>query len=75
MIYSNIFAGETIPSPYPPSEAQQLPGQTPLGPPPAYPSFNPISSHLPMQHALLQQQLLQNPHFAQANANNNHTGK
>jgi hypothetical protein len=30
--------------------------------------------HMPINPALLQQQLLQNPHFAQANANNNLTG-
>ncbi|XP_049824116.1 phosphatase and actin regulator 3 isoform X5 [Aethina tumida] len=74
-----------------PQQQQQLPGggQTPQAPPPAYPTL-PVPSgpvmasnaggHLPpMNHALLQQQLLQNPHFAQANAqananSNNHTG-
>ncbi|XP_049824120.1 phosphatase and actin regulator 4B isoform X9 [Aethina tumida] len=73
-----------------PQQQQQLPGggQTPQAPPPAYPTL-PVPSgpvmasnaggHLPpMNHALLQQQLLQNPHFAQANAqananSNNHT--
>uniref|UniRef100_V5GP61 Phosphatase and actin regulator n=1 Tax=Anoplophora glabripennis TaxID=217634 RepID=V5GP61_ANOGL len=73
--------GETVPSPFPPSGAQQVPGgQTPQGQPPPYPIAaigTPSAAHLPpISHALLQQQLLQNPHFtAQANANNNHTGK
>ncbi|KAJ8911377.1 hypothetical protein NQ315_014208, partial [Exocentrus adspersus] len=68
--------GEIVPSPYPPSGAQQVPGgQTPQGQPPPYPIpvGTPSVTHLPpINHALLQQQLLQNPHFtAQANANNN----
>ncbi|XP_018336406.1 uncharacterized protein LOC108744931 isoform X3 [Agrilus planipennis] len=56
----------------------QTPQATPLGAPPAYPSsIPPLSSHNAIQHALLQQQLLQNPQFVQAtNANaekaNNH---
>nr|XP_023013603.1 phosphatase and actin regulator 1-like isoform X2 [Leptinotarsa decemlineata] len=75
--------GETVPSPFPPSGVQQVPGggngscQTPTQggggpqpPPPPYPSLPPHSHMPPMNHALLQQQLLQNPHFAQANANN-----
>lgn len=42
--------------------------------PPPYPVLPPPPSHLPtMNHALLQQQLLQNPHFAQASANANAT--
>ncbi|XP_018564575.1 phosphatase and actin regulator 4 isoform X2 [Anoplophora glabripennis] len=71
--------GETVPSPFPPSGVQQVPGgQTPQGQPPPYPIAaigTPSAAHLPpISHALLQQQLLQNPHFtAQANANNNHT--
>ncbi|XP_072392778.1 uncharacterized protein [Diabrotica undecimpunctata] len=44
----------------------------PLPQPPPYPVLPPPPSHLPpMNHALLQQQLLQNPHFAQASANAN----
>ncbi|XP_017780036.1 PREDICTED: phosphatase and actin regulator 4 isoform X8 [Nicrophorus vespilloides] len=38
---------------------------SPQGPPPAYPSLPPFPNY-----QLLQQQLLQNPQFAQANANN-----
>jgi phosphatase and actin regulator 3 len=44
----------------------------PQGPPPAYPTITQMQ-HMPINPALLQQQLLQNPHFAQANANNNLT--
>jgi phosphatase and actin regulator 3 len=65
--------GETVPSPYPPSGFQQVAEkQMPQGPPPAYPTI-PQMQHMPINPALLQQQLLQNPHFAQANANNNLT--
>lgn len=84
-----VVSGESVPSPFPPSVVLQTPTgqhhqqqQTPQGPPPAYPNLTPLSSHhLPLQHALLQQQLLQNPQFVQANANananitSNHTGK
>ncbi|XP_063907496.1 phosphatase and actin regulator 1 isoform X7 [Zophobas morio] len=66
--------GETVPSPFPPSGFQQVSEkQMPQGPPPAYPTL-PQMPHMPINPALLQQQLLQNPHFAQANANNNITG-
>jgi phosphatase and actin regulator 3 len=65
--------GETVPSPYPPSGFQQVAEkQMPQGPPPAYPTITQMQ-HMPINPALLQQQLLQNPHFAQANANNNLT--
>lgn len=50
---------------------QQTLQSTPQGPPPAYPNLPPLPPHIPaLHHALLQQQLLQNPQFAQANANN-----
>lgn len=83
-----FISGESVPSPFPPNGGHQIPTgqtptnthqQTPQGPPPAYPSLTPLSSHLPLHHALLQQQLLQNPQFVQANANANaatyNTGK
>ncbi|KAB0795318.1 hypothetical protein PPYR_12157 [Photinus pyralis] len=71
---------ETVPSsPLLPVATQQTPGQLhvphniPQGPPPAYPNIPSLSAHSPLQHAL-QQQLLQNPQFVQANANaNSHT--
>ncbi|CAG9819167.1 unnamed protein product [Phaedon cochleariae] len=55
-----------------PQQLQLQPQQLQLQPPP-YPGTGSMPPpHLPpMSHALLQQQLLQNPHFAQANANNN----
>ncbi|XP_044272129.1 phosphatase and actin regulator 4 isoform X3 [Tribolium madens] len=63
--------GETVSSPLPPSGCQQLiEKQTPQGPPPLYPTL-PQMQHMPINPALLQQQLLRNPHFNQANANNN----
>ncbi|KAF5273815.1 hypothetical protein FQA39_LY00930 [Lamprigera yunnana] len=69
---------ETVPpSPLLPVATQQTPGHlhvpysVPQGPPPAYPNLPSLSVHSPLQHALLQQQLLQNPQFVQANANAN----
>ena len=41
--------------------------ETPQGPPPAY-TATPFAG---IHHAILQKQLLMNPQFAQANANNN----
>lgn len=70
-----MVLGETVPSSYPPSGFQPNSEKSaPQGPPPAYPSIIPLQ-HMQINPALLQQQLLQNPHFAQANANNNITGK
>ncbi|KAF2885153.1 hypothetical protein ILUMI_21029 [Ignelater luminosus] len=69
---------DTVPSsPLLPVATQHTPGQLhtshppPPGPPPAYPNLPPLSVHSPFQHALLQQQLLQNPQFVQANVNAN----
>ncbi|XP_045473121.1 phosphatase and actin regulator 2 isoform X3 [Harmonia axyridis] len=46
----------------------------PQGPPPAY-SMSPLAMHhhMQMNHQLLQQQLIMNPQFAQANAANNNS--
>ncbi|EFA09393.2 hypothetical protein TcasGA2_TC004311 [Tribolium castaneum] len=66
-------SGEPLSSPLPPSGCQQLTEkQAPQGPPPLYPTL-PQMQHMPINPALLQQQLLRNPHFNQANANNNQT--
>lgn len=84
-----LIEGEPVSSPYAPQSGNgggtvqsplvvQSPQPTPQGPPPAYPSLPPYHAHLNLQHVLLQQQLLQNPQFVQANAAanaNNHTGK
>ncbi|XP_015838579.2 phosphatase and actin regulator 4-B isoform X3 [Tribolium castaneum] len=67
-------SGEPLSSPLPPSGCQQFTEkQAPQGPPPLYPTL-PQMQHMPINPALLQQQLLRNPHFNQANANNNQTG-
>ncbi|XP_071050349.1 phosphatase and actin regulator 3 isoform X2 [Onthophagus taurus] len=64
--------GETVPSHFPPEIVQQTqtsPQPSPQCPPPVYhPNMSPFPGFQPN---LLQQQLLQNPQFAQANANNN----
>ncbi|KAK9877083.1 hypothetical protein WA026_016108 [Henosepilachna vigintioctopunctata] len=78
---------ESVPSPcYSTSSVQTtppLPAQVshssnsitvPQGPPPAY-SMSPLAMHhhMQMNHQLLQQQLIMNPQFAQANAANNNS--
>ncbi|KAK9718362.1 RPEL repeat [Popillia japonica] len=83
--------GETVPCSFPPTSVQlpiqtsQPTPPPPQCPPPIYPNLSPFPGPPPIypnlspfpgvQPSLLQQQLLQNPQFAQANANNNNEPK
>ncbi|GJQ71540.1 hypothetical protein Trydic_g11248 [Trypoxylus dichotomus] len=70
--------GEIVQCPFPPASVQpptQTPQPTPLPPQCPPPIFTNLSPFPGVQPSLLQQQLLQNPQFAQANANNNNEPK